>query len=321
MKTLIRVLISAGLLVWLWFGVRDDIPQILHALKNVNVPLFFSAFVLMLIAIGVTAKRLQLVFDAEGLKLKFSDALNISFVGCFFNNFLPTSMGGDIVKVMCAARITGEPVKSVTSVLMDRIFGLFTFILIPSISLFFFMKNIHSKHVPIFVYSVLAIAFFCFILLFHKDTARRFGFIKHLLRFFKWEEKARKIYNGLNAFKNRKAVMVEALLLSIVGQALSIIVRFLIVVALGAHTSVFYFFLLIPIVDLISMAPSLGGLGLREWGYKILLTSYIGVEYAAALGILWLGVLIGLSVIGGIIYLVRHDYHIQLKGKRLEPSS
>ena len=41
------------------------------------------------------------------------------------------------------------------------------------------------------------------------------------------------------------------------------------------------------------------------------LSPYIGKENAAALGILWLGLLFLLSLIGGIIYLVRHDYHIR----------
>ncbi|MBI4353492.1 MAG: hypothetical protein HY593_06190, partial [Candidatus Omnitrophica bacterium] len=39
----------------------------------------------------------------------------------------------------------------------------------------------------------------------------------------------------------------------------------------------------------------------------------IGREYAAALGVLWLGLLFLLSVVGGVIYLLRHDYHVTLE--------
>jgi hypothetical protein len=61
------------------------------------------------------------------------------------------------------------------------------------------------------------------------------------------------------------------------------------------------------------MLPSLNGLGIREGAFIYFLTPYMGKEYAAALGILWLGLLILLSVIGGAIYLIRHDYHIRFK--------
>lgn len=73
------------------------------------------------------------------------------------------------------------------------------------------------------------------------------------------------------------------------------------------------FFLLIPIVHLVSMVPSLNGLGPREWAYVYFLKPYVGKEVAAALGILWLGLLFLLSVVGGLIYLIRHDYHIRFK--------
>ena len=74
-----------------------------------------------------------------------------------------------------------------------------------------------------------------------------------------------------------------------------------------------YFFLLIPVVHLISMLPSLNGLGIREVAYVYFLKNHIGTETAAAVGILWLSLLIFLSLIGGLIYLFRHDYHIQFK--------
>lgn len=299
-----------GLLV---FMIRKDIPTILQTLKNVNRPLFGFAVALFLSTTVILARRLKLIFGAEGLTISLAQACNLTFIGYFFNNFLPTSVGGDIVKAMCASRITGHPVKSVTSVLMDRIFGLFTFILIPSVSLFFLRGSMNPK-VPVVVYSFLALSIFCFFLLFHRGVARRFHFVEKALNLFGLGSKARKIYDGLHNFRNHKHVIVQAMLLSIVGQCVSIFVLYLMGRALGAPPDTWiYFFLLIPVVHLISMLPSLNGLGIREMAYVYFLKNYIGTEKAAALSILWLAVLILLSLIGGMIYLFRHDYHIRFK--------
>lgn len=313
-KNILRVLVSLAFVGFLAYMVRGQIPAILHTLKNVNRPLFLLAVLIFLSTAVILAKRLQLIFAAEEIRVSLVQTTNLTFIGYFFNNFLPTSVGGDIVKAMCAARITGHPVKSVTSVLMDRIFGLFTFILIPSVSLFFIRETINPK-VPVVVYSFLAFSIFSSFLLFHRDVARRFHFVEKVLnRFLGLGTKLRRIYDGLHNFKRHKGVIAQAMLLSVVGQCVSIFVLYLIGVALGApRDSWVYFFLMIPVVHLISMLPSLNGLGIREVAYVYFLKNTIGTERAAAISILWLGLLIFLSLIGGLIYLFRHDYHVQFK--------
>ncbi len=313
LKFLLRVLISVVFIGLLFYLVREDIPAIKNVLRNIDRRLFVVSLGIFMACVGVLAWRLKLIFTAEEVPLTFLGALQLTFIGYFFNNFLPTSVGGDVVKALCASRITKEPVKSVTSVLMDRIFGLFTFIMIPSISLLFFLKQMTNPAVPILTYSFLAFSFFFFLLLFNRNVAKRFRFIETWLNKIRLGDKVRRIYEGLHNFKRHKVVVVQAMLLSVVGQAVSIVVLFLFARALGAKAPLIYFFLLIPVVHLLSMLPSLNGLGIREGAYVYFLTPYIGREYSVALGILWLFILLLMSFIGGIIYLVRHDYHIQFK--------
>ena len=305
--------VSLGFLLLLFYLMRDDFPEILRVLKNINRPLFLTAISMSLVNIVILARRLQIIFGAEGVGVKLTEASNLTFIGFFFNNFLPTSVGGDLVKALCASRVTREPVKSVTSVLMDRIFGLFTFIVIPSVSFLFFLKEIQNPSVPVMIYSFLAFAVFCFFLLFDRAMAKRFRFIEKLLNVFHLGEKVKKIYEGLHAFRHRRLVMVQAMALSIAGQCLGIVVLYLTSLSMGVRTSILYFFLLVPVVHLLSMLPSLNGLGIREGAYIYFLSPYLGREYAAALSVLYLLTLFLFSVIGGLIYLFRHDYHIRFK--------
>src|ERR1041385_7466018 len=115
-KILLRTLISLFFIGLLFFMVRGDLPRIVTVLKNINRKLLVAAVTLFLLTTLMMAKRLQIIFEAEELPVNFINSSNLTFIGYFFNNFLPTSVGGDIVKAMCASRATGEPVKSLTSV-------------------------------------------------------------------------------------------------------------------------------------------------------------------------------------------------------------
>jgi hypothetical protein len=301
--------------------MRDSVPEIFVALKNIDRKLLLLSVFIFLLTVVILAKRLQLIFAADEVPVRLTETIHLTFIGYFFNNFLPTSVGGDIVKAMSAARITGHPVKSVTSVLMDRIFGLFTFILIPSISFIFFMKDNENPAVPILIYSFLGAAVFSFFLLFNRDLARRFGFIEGFLNRLHVGEKLRKVYEGLHNFKNHKTVMVQAMVLSVIGQTVSIFTLYLMALALGAKTHLIYFYLLVPVVHLLSMLPSLNGLGIREGAYVYFLKPYLGAQNAAALGVLWLALLFLMSIVGGIIYALDHKYHVSFKRSRHEKNT
>lgn len=317
-KNFLGPLISIIFLAGLIFLMRDEVPQILSVLKSADHGLILISALIFLSTALILAKRLQMIFGAEGIPIRMSETTSLTFVGYFFNNFLPTAVGGDVVKAMCAAKVTKEPVISVTTVMMDRIFGLFTFVLIPSISLLFLSEGINPQ-VRLLVYFFLCVSCSFFVFLFNRGLARRFSFVERLLDRVKLGSKARKIYDGLHNFKNHKGLVALAMLLSVFGQSIGILVVYLIAVALGAEkNTLIYFFLLVPVVQLVSMLPSLNGLGIREGAYIYFLKSYIGTERAVAIGLISLAFLFLASLIGGLIYFLRRDYHIQFKKAQAE---
>lgn len=313
-KLLLRTAISVGFIVFLFYMIREDIPEILHSLKTINIPLFLFCVLLFFSSFFVLGRRLELILSASEVPLKFSDCLNLTLVGMFFNNFLPSSVGGDLVKAMSIARLTRSKVKSAISVLMDRIFGLFTFVLIPAITYLFYLKQSQNSKVPIIIYSLLAISCVSFVMIFNRSWAKKVAFLEKLIH-IKIMDTLKKVYNGLHNFKNHKWIMVQSLLLSVAGQTVNIFVCYLIALALGAKVSFFYFLVLIPVIHLMSMIPSLGGLGVREYAYMHFLQPIIGREIAVALGILWLFLLFLASFAGGIVYLFKANYHVHVRGE------
>src|SRR5258708_26624183 len=91
-----------------------------NTLKSVNVPLVFLALFLSIASVASKAWRWGVVMRWRGINLSPRYLLLNYFIGMFFNNFLPSGMGGDVVRAYEAARDTGRGAESVTAVLIER---------------------------------------------------------------------------------------------------------------------------------------------------------------------------------------------------------
>jgi len=90
---------------------------------NADKPLILLGLILSVVMIAMTTLRLKWVMSVQSIKLPLADLTCINFVGCFFNNFLPTSIGGDMVKGYYIAKRTNRKMESLSAILMDRLFG------------------------------------------------------------------------------------------------------------------------------------------------------------------------------------------------------
>src|SRR3954467_3418558 len=84
-------------------------------LASVNVPLVILALLLSIASVASKAWRWGVVMRWRGIKLSPGYLLFSYFIGMFFNNFLPSGMGGDVVRAYEAARDTGRGAESVTA--------------------------------------------------------------------------------------------------------------------------------------------------------------------------------------------------------------
>ena len=244
--------------------------------------------------------------------LRWADALNVTYIGFFFNNFLPTAVGGDLVKAYCVSKKTGDRLNAFSGVLMDRIFGLVMFIAIPSVTVFFLRDSLDPM-IPKFVFSVLALALLVIAVLFNKQgISRLLSFIKkrHLER-VPLAHKFLEMYHAMHQLTREKKLVIRVCLLALSSQMLGILAVFWIIRSLSADVPLYYLLLTVPVVHFLSMLPSINGLGIRETGFLYFFKGPLGEEAASAMAILYFFYLILHSIIGGTIYLVRRDYHFQ----------
>jgi uncharacterized membrane protein YbhN (UPF0104 family) len=82
------------------------------------------------------AWRLQLLLDTQEIALPYRDSLLLTFAGNFFNFAMPGTTGGDLYKAYHIARRTHKRTEGVTVVLLDRVIGLISFLILAAATIF-----------------------------------------------------------------------------------------------------------------------------------------------------------------------------------------
>ncbi len=96
--------------------------------------LLVIAWTLLLIPFIVTAVRWRGLLHPQGIRLTFLRCLQLTFVGQFYSILLPGVTGGDLVKIIYTARLTGSKTKSLITILLDRVIGLTALMTIAAVS-------------------------------------------------------------------------------------------------------------------------------------------------------------------------------------------
>lgn len=300
----LRFSISFGLLVLLVWIMRKDAKEVLNILKNSNKVLFLLAVTINLLLSIVVAYRLKLLMKGQKVLLSIKDAVCLTFIGYFFNNFLPTAIGGDIAKAYYASKQTNNKVASYAAVLTDRIFGLMATMFIALIGLVFIGKTMDNKLITWVVPAVFIVVVVIIGALLKKNAGLEQIPAPEKGMFSAMKNKILKLYAAINLYRHSPILIIKTIMLSLALQGMAIVSVYLFILSISANMELFRLFLIIPLVWAVSMLPSLNGLGVREGAFVYFLKGYIGTEKAFTISLLWLGLIMLYSVIGGVFHLL-----------------
>ncbi len=302
-STIIRLVVSFGLLGLLFWLMRREVHSIWRILLDSDLRFLAIAFFTFLINLSFLAWRLKIIFLGEDLDLTFMGALQLTFIGYFFNNFMPTAVGGDIIKAHYAANINKQRVKSYASVLMDRFIGLYSFVVIAAVALIVDQGRFGIEAVRFIVFFLLVFGFVGAVIATNKRIANFMGGVFTRLKMFRLGEKLNSVYQIVHDYRNRPGVVVKSFLMSIGAQSFYFLIIYLFFRSLGTNMNIGNIFLIMPVVTVISMVPSVGGLGVREGAMVAFFAPLAGRETAFAVSLLLLLGLFLISFVGGVIYL------------------
>ncbi len=301
----LRVAISLGVIGFICWSFRSKFDEALVILKTEVIWGFFLvAAGTYLTALLVQAVRLKWVLKIQNISVNFFESFYLNCIGLFFNLFLPSAVGGDMVKAWYLYKLTGKKVEVASCVLVDRLLGFIALSIMAVTSITIYSGELNNPQLTRLIYffaggMTLLLAFIS-----SRRFARIFGFIKHALP-KKAGEKLRGLYHVIYDYKNHRGLVLQAIMISMICQSLFITVYFWLAKSLSVDISIFKFFILVPLVTVASMAPSLGGLGVREAGVIYFFKMYMPQERALALSVLLVILIYGFSILSGIAYALR----------------
>lgn len=306
LSNLLKALISVGALSW----VLSQIPfaQIVDAARGTNGWLLALAYLMLLLSLFVRAGRWLVLLRGLQSQVPFRRLLELYFVGSFFNAFLPSGFGGDVVR---AAEVTREvdTGTAVGTVLVDRLTGLMVLFVMALAAL----PSSADLLPPELVWPLAAVALVGLIvsgILLHGGLLRRVSpFLESVLP----PKLAGKLAPAGDGPVGRVLGAVSGCGWQAVGLALaaslvfnSILVGWWAVCgrALGLSVPLTAYITFIPVLSLALMVPSIGGLGVRESIAPVLFGA-VGVAepQAVALSLIIWVLNRATGVVGGLVYL------------------
>ena len=261
-----------AILVW-----RVDFRQIFTAFGDLYWPAWWLALGIYLVAQIASAWRWSLLARAVGLRERNMAFVSDYFVGMFFNLFLPTSVGGDVVRAWRLARrsgsapASGRTVAAVLSVLAERLSGLAVLIALACLAVGFCPLALPpSMLVAVGILGAgVLLAILSLPLLRHVLLP---WLLQALPRFSGPLAKIRHLTNGAALLLHDTPTLIATTALSLVVQVANIALVAVIGAGLGLPVPTLFYAVLVPLVTLLTLLPvSLNGVGLREAGFVVLL--------------------------------------------------
>jgi len=300
---LLRVVISFGLLALLFWLMRDEFRNIWQTMMTCNVRFIMAAVGFLVATILLLSWRLKIVFNGEDLTVSFKEAFQLTCVGYFFNNFMPTAVGGDILKAHYAAHFNRQKLKSYASVLMDRFIGLFTIVMIAAVALVVDKGRFEMALVRPLVVILLVLGAAGAVIVTNRTIARFLEGLFLKLKMFQLGERLHAVYSIVQDYRNRKDVVTKSIVITAFAQSAYYTIIYFLFLSLGRESSLGNIFLIMPVVIFVSMVPSIGGLGVREGAIVAFFSPVVGKDVAFAGSMLLLAGLFLVSIVGGLFYL------------------
>lgn len=302
MKTVLRFVVSFGLMGFILYLFREQLPAVFNDLKSVQPFYFAMAVVIFFSSIIAVAFRLRYVVQVHGTKLSVGAAYYVNLIALFFNNVLPSSIGGEMMKAYYLYKNSNGTVSVFSAVVVDRLFGLITMLLI-SISTIFFFDSAQGSHKimgSIVMLSATTITLAIFV--FNKRIVDTLCQLHIPLLPAIFIEKIREIYRAMYEYREHKGIFGRCIALTLLGQTAYILANYLLARSLGIDIPLPFFFFFVPILLLMGVTPSVNGIGVREATFLFYLTEFTTSEKALALALLTTFFMILVGLISGVIY-------------------
>ena len=295
----------SGFLIW-FLMTKIDLGEAKERLVDVDPSLLAAAVGVILFQICIGGLRWQAVLKAIGTSLSVLKSIQLFYIGAFFNQILPSSVGGDAVRIYKVYREGIGLRGSVNGVLLERAVTVVALVVLVDLTQPWFMPRVDEATMKLILPGIVlvtlaAVAGLGFLMMLDRlpEGLRRWRVVRGLGNL---GIDARRVFLSLNN-------LVPVLALGIITHVNISFCVFLLAMGLNLDVTWLDCLVLVPPVLLVTTLPiSIAGWGVRETA-MVAAFGLIGVPQggAAVLGFLLGLVGVTAAIPGGIVWLMSRD--------------
>ena len=304
--TAVKITVSVGLLYVLFS--RVDVSRLWSVARQASPAWLAAALCLYGLMILASTWRWRLLLRAQHVQLPYTFLTQSFLVATFFNNFLPSNIGGDVVRITDSARAARSKTLATMVVLTDRGIGLLGLALMAAIGATLMHRMAVGPVGPAVLWAGFGIGTIVATpaLLIPEAVTK----LLQPLRVFhrEWvDARLEKLTDTLTRFKETPGALAGCFAGAVLVQA--ILVAFYLAIARSMHIPVGFAELavIVPVSFIVQMIPlSVNGFGVREATFGFYFTR-LGLPLESALLVSFMGAALILlfSLSGGVAYLRR----------------
>jgi len=300
-RTLLRVAVSVVLIAWILRGT--DLREVWATFRTADIRYILLAIALIPLGYLSSVSRWRLLLRAQGGDAPYPFLLRSLMTGIFFNNFLPSTIGGDAIRAWDTARSGVGKATALTIIMVDRFVGLLALLVFAAVGLLGAGRL--TERVPELGWWVLGVGGVMVVVAAVLFLPSRRG---RLRRDPQGETgiraKLSQVTAALFSFRGHGRALAGAFFWSLCLQTLVVLNAWVQARALHVELGLAPFFLIVPLAVFLMMIPvSINGIGVRENLFVFFLAAF-GVAEATGLAFAWLeyGILLLQALAGGLVY-------------------
>jgi len=284
MKNIIKLIITAVFFYYL--STLVDFNKLHEILLNGHIGWIFLAVLLQMASTYLAAYRWFKISKLIVFREKLSFYVQSYFKGTFFNQVLPSSIGGDAVRILDLTQKNYSKTDSFYGVFVDRVVGLVGLLVLNLFATLLFYKTFNPDF-SLLIITITLSGILGFLALFHLEKIKFLGKVKFLDIFHK-------LARRLNNLYPTKTLLIKHLAISVGVHILSLLTMYALSLSVNLGLSIDVFLIALPPVFLLTIIPiSLAGWGIRE-GAMVGIFMLVGADETKVLA---MSILYGLVLI------------------------
>jgi glycosyltransferase 2 family protein len=310
-----------GVLLLTLLIIISDPEKIKEHIYDVNFALLALAFLIYVASMAVVALRWHILLKTQHIHISILKLVRYYFIGFFFNNFLPSSIGGDVTRIYNLARQGVDISHSFSCVFVERLIGFLAMAFLALVSIMAVGSIFLDTPLIPLITIALTITFFAVTwIAFDARCATIVTYIIKRIPWNKFREFAENVYAAIHNYKNHSKALWTVAAISLLYQAILGVFVYIVAVAMGLDAPFWLLFALMQISSMVGIVPiSIETVGTREWIFSLVLKNAGSQESLVIATLLIVRFLsIAGSAIGGIFVLTGDAPHSLSQMQRSE---